>query len=177
MRVFSESSRSSTTTFLRPLGPGPEMDGSDAGPSTPASAPGDGASVHVPRAAGSTSGRTRTGMDGRPVNRASSGAWPDDAPTRIPSGRLEALRSTTAGLATGDASPDPSPDPEPQDAPSDGDNAPEHSVADATAPRPSRADQVRAQARAAKLQMRAQAETARRAQAHATGAAVRDLIE
>ncbi len=165
MRVFSASPRpASPTTFLLPLGPGPEA------------IPDDGARVHVRRAAGSTSGPTRTAMDGRPVSWASSGAWPDDAPTRIPSGRLEALGSTTAGLATGDGARDRAPTPDPQEARSEED-APEHSVADATDAQRSRADRVRAQARAAKLQMRAQAETARRAQAHATGAAVHDLIE
>ncbi|WP_263788928.1 hypothetical protein [Salinibacter grassmerensis] len=43
--------------------------------------------------------------------------------------------------------------------------------------RRSRADRAREQVRAAKRQMRAQAETARRAQAHATGPAVYALIE
>ncbi|WP_251965297.1 hypothetical protein [Salinibacter ruber] len=114
-------------------------------------------------------------MNGRPVSRASAGAWPDD-PMRIPSDSLEDAGATTAGLATGDGARDRAPALNLQEARSEED-APEHTVADATAPRPSRADQVRAQARAAKLQMRAQAETARRAQAHATGAAVHDLIE
>ncbi len=163
MRVFSASPRpASPTTFLLPLGPGPE------------SIPDDGARVHVPHATASTSGATHTSMDGRPVSRASAGAWPDDP--SIPSDSLEDAGSTTAGLATGDGARDRAPAPNLQEARSEED-APEHSVADATDPRPSRADQVRAQARAAKLQMRAQAETARRAQAHATGAAVRDLIE
>ncbi|MCS3862649.1 hypothetical protein GGP86_002435 [Salinibacter ruber] len=164
MRVFSASPRpASSTTFLLPLGPGP------------GSIPDDGARVHVPRQTASTSGATRTGMDGRPVSRASAGAWPDD-PMRIPSDSLEDAGATTTGLATGDGARDRAPAPDPQESRSEED-APEHTVADATAPRPSRADQVRAQARAAKLQMRAQAETARRAQAHATGAAVHDLIE
>ncbi len=164
MRVFSASPRpTSPTTFLLPLGPGPKA------------IPDDGARVHVLHATGSTSGATHTGMDGRPVSRASAGAWPDD-PIRIPSDSLEGAGSTTAGLATGDGARDRAPAPNLQEARSEED-APEHTVADATAPRPSRADQVRAQARAAKLQMRAQAETARRAQAHATGAVVHDLIE
>jgi hypothetical protein len=164
MRVFSASPRpASPTTFLLPLGPGPEA------------IPDDGARMHVPHATASTSGATHTSMDGRPVSRASAGAWPDD-PMRIPSDSLEGAGSTTAGLATGDGAQDCAPSLNLQEARSEED-APEHSVADATDLRPSRADQVRAQARAAKLQMRAQAETARRAQAHATGVAVRDLIE
>lgn len=114
-------------------------------------------------------------MDGRPVSRASAGAWPDD-PMRISSDSLEDAASATAGLATSDGARDRAPAPNLQETRSEED-APEHAVADATDLRPSRADQVRAQARAAKLQMRAQAETARRAQAHATGVAVRDLIE
>ena len=165
MRVFSASPRaSSPTTFLLPLGPGPEA------------IPDDGARMYVPRQTASTSGATRIGVDRRPGSRASSGAWPDD-PMRIPSDSLEDAGSTTAGLATGDASPDPSPAPGPQDAPTDEDSATEHSVANATDLRRSKADRVREQARAAKLQMLAQAETARRAQAHAPGAAVHDLIE
>ncbi|WP_251964015.1 hypothetical protein [Salinibacter ruber] len=164
MRVFSASPRpASSTTFLLPLGPGPE------------SIPDDGARVHVPHATGSTSSPTRTGMNGRPVSRASAGAWPDD-PMRIPSGSLEDTGSATAGLATGDAASG-APAPDSRDTPTDETDDHEPSMVDATAPRRSRADQVRAQARAAKLQMRAQTETARRAQAHATGAAVRDLIE
>ncbi len=164
MRVFSASPRpASPTTFLLPLGPGPEA------------IPDDGAGVHVPRQTASTSGTTRTGVGERPVSRASAGAWPDD-PMRIPSDSLEDAGSTTAELATGDGARDCAPAPNLQEARSEED-APEHSVADATDPRPSRADQVRAQARAAKLQMRAQAETARRAHTHATGAAVHDLIE
>ncbi|WP_263809262.1 hypothetical protein [Salinibacter sp.] len=165
MRVFSASPRpASSTTFLLPLGPGP------------GSIPDDGARVHVPRQTASTSGATRTSMDGRPVSRASAGAWPD-GPMRIPSDSLDDLGATTAELATGDGARDDAPAPDPQEAPSGENDAPEYSVLDATGPRLSRADRARAQARAAKLQMQAQAETARRAQAHATGPAVRDLIE
>ena len=165
MRVFSASPRPvAPTTFLLPLGPGPE------------SIPDGGARVHVPHATGSTSSPTRTGIDGRPVSRASAGAWPD-GPMRIPSDSLDDLGATTAELATGDGARDHAPAPDPQEAPSGENDAPEYSVPDATGPRLSRADRARAQARAAKLQMQAQAETARRAQAHATGPAVRDLIE
>lgn len=165
MRIFSPSPRStSPTTFLLPLGPSPE------------SIPEDGARVHVPRQAASTSGPTHTGVGGQPVSRASSGAWPD-APMRIPSGRLEGLGSTTTGLATGDASPDPSPDPDPQDAPSDEGTDYQRVVADASGPYRARADRVREQARAAKLQMLAQAETARRAQANASPERAHTLIE
>ncbi|MCS3857297.1 hypothetical protein [Salinibacter ruber] len=164
MHIFSPSPRpTSPTTFLLPLGPGPEA------------IPDDRARVHVPRQTASTSGATRTGVGERPVSRASAGAWPDD-PMRTPSNSLEDAGSTTAGLATSDGTRDRAPAPNLQEARSEED-ASEQSVVDATASRPSRADQVRAQARAAKLQMRAQAETARRAQAHATGAVVHDLIE
>jgi len=104
-------------------------------------------------------------------------AWPGDSPIQIFSSDLENLGATTAELATGDGAWDHAPAPDPQEAPSGENDAPEYSVPDATGPRPSRADRARAQARAAKLQMQAQAETARRAQAHATGPAVRDLIE
>ncbi|MCS3631838.1 hypothetical protein GGP55_002449 [Salinibacter ruber] len=165
MRVFSEPPRpASSTTFLLPLGPGPEA------------IPDDGARVHVPHATGSTSSPTRTGMNGRPVSRASAGAWPDD-PMRIPSDSLEGAGSTTAGLATGDASPDSSPDPGPQNTSTDENNEHGRVVANATDLCRPQADRAREQARAAKLQMRAQAEMARRAQARATGAVVHDLIE
>ncbi|MCS4199071.1 hypothetical protein [Salinibacter ruber] len=164
MRVFSASPRPvSPTTFLLPLGPGPEA------------IPDDGARVYVPRQTASTSGATRTGMDGRPVSWASAGAWPDD-PMRIPSNSLEDAGSTTAGLATGDGAPG-APGPDSQDTPTDETDDHEYSVAEPAGPRRARADRLREQARAAKLQMLAQAETARRAQAHATGAAVHDLIE
>ena len=164
MRVFSASPRPAPQQpFLLRAGPGPGQIRDDRD------------RVNVPRQTASTPGATHTGMNGRPVSRVSAGAWPDN-PIRIPSDSLEGAGSTTAGLATGDGARDRAPAPNLQEARSEED-APEHAVADATDPRPSRADQVRAQARAAKLQMRAQAETARRAQAHATGAAVRDLIE
>ena len=164
MRIFLASSRStSPTTFFLPLGPGPE------------SIPEDGARVHVPRGTSSTSGPTHTGVGGHPESKASSGAWPG-APMRIPSGRLEGLGSTTTGLATGDRARDRAPIPNLQEARSEED-ASEHTMADATDPRPSRADQVRAQARAAKLQMRAQAETARRAQANASPERAHALVE
>jgi hypothetical protein len=114
-------------------------------------------------------------VGGRPESWASSGAWPDDAPLRILSGPLRGLGSTTAGLATGDGAP--SPDPDPQDAPTDEENASEHSVVDATDPGRARADRVREQARAAKLQMLAQAETARSAQANASPERAHALIE
>jgi hypothetical protein len=176
MRISSPSPRpASPTTFLLPLDPGPEMDGPDAGSYTPVPAPDDRASVHVPRQAASTSVPRRTGMDGRPVSRASAGAWPD-GPMRIPFDSLEDAGSTTAGLATGDAAPS-APAPDSQDIPTDETDDHKLSVADVASPHRSRADQARAQARAAKLQMRAQAETARRAQAHATRPAVRDLAE
>jgi hypothetical protein len=96
---------------------------------------------------------------------------------RIPSDRLEGLGSTSTGLATGDASPDPSPDPDPQDAPSDEGTDYQRVVADASGPHRARADRIREQARAAKLQMLAQAETARRAQANASPERAHTLIE
>lgn len=165
MSIFLASSRpTSPTTFLLPLGPSPE------------SIPEDGARVHVPRQTVSTSGPTRTGTDGRLESQASSGAWPG-APMRIPSDSLEDAGSTTAGLATGDASSNPSPDPDPRDAPSDGGTDYQRVVADASGPHRARADRVREQARAAKLQMLAQAETARRAQANASPERAHTLIE
>jgi hypothetical protein len=96
---------------------------------------------------------------------------------RIPSDSLEDAGSTTAGLATGDASSNPSPDPDPRDAPSDGGTDYQRVVADASGPHRARADRVREQARAAKLQMLAQAETARRAQANASPERAHTLIE
>ncbi len=165
MQIFPESSRSSSpTTFLLPLGPGPEA------------IPDDGARMYVPRQTASTSGLTRIGVGERPVSRVSAGAWPGD-PMRIPSDSLEDAGSTTAGLATGDASPDSSPNPGPQNTSTDENNEHGRVVANATDLCRPQADRAREQARAAKLQMLAQVETARRAQAHATGAAVHDLIE